>query len=264
MAKLLWVEDQSHWVDKFSKTLSETAFDGAKTELTLYRSAEAAKQHIALMQATDEPDLAILDARMNGYDQAGFSVSRSLKKKWPDLPVIFLSELSGTEVEEKAITESEAQDFIAKHQRNIEAVLCWRIKAAINRRAKRHKPLSKDVLRSGELEIDLSSWEVFWKNKKLMNPHNPRRPLAPTPRKILHCMVERSPRPLSTEQVADLLGADIERFSYANYRQHIKTLRMAFDSVESSDGAFSELCKKGLGIVTFGDARSYCWKTTAS
>jgi len=259
MAKLLWVEDQSHWVDKFSKVLNDTLFDDKATELTLYRSAEAAKQNIALMAANDRPDIAILDARMNGYDQAGFSVSRSLAKKWPDLPVLFLSELSGTEVEEKAITENEAQDFIAKHQRNIEAVLCWRIKAAVNKRLK-HQATSNESLKSGDLEIDLTNWEVFWKNKKLMNPHNPKRPLAPTPRKILYSLVKCSPRPLSTEQIADLLDADIERFSYANYRQHIKTLRMAFDASEEKGGAFSEVCKKGEGIVTFGDAQSYCWK----
>ena len=70
-----------------------------------------------------------------------------------------------------------------------------------------------------------------------MNPHNPKRPLAPTPRKILRLLVECSPRPLSTEQIADLLDADLERFSYANYRQHIKTLRRAFAAAEGDSGA---------------------------
>ncbi len=161
-------------------------------------------------------------------------------------------------------TELDAQDFIAKHQRNIEAVLVWRIKAQLNKR--HHQRLNKlsargSALLSGNLELNTDTWEVFWKGAKLMNPHNPKRPLAPTPRKILRFLVERSPRPLSTEQIADLLGADLERFSYANYRQHIKTLRSAFAAAENQSGDFNELCQQGKGIVTFGDAHAYFWKS---
>lgn len=260
MAKLFWVEDQSHWIDRFSAVLKGTDFDGKPTALEVYKFPEAAKQRIALMTDQQKPDLAILDAHMNGSDQAGFSVSRALHKKWPGLPILYLSEHSGTAIEEQAITQTDAQDFIAKHQHNIEAVLCWRIKAVLKKH--RTEPQSADaVLRSGNVLIDTTSWEVFWKGVKLMNPHNPKRPLAPTPRKILRYLVERSPRPLSTDQIADLLEADLERFSYANYRQHIKTLRMAFDAAEREPGQFSALCQQGLGIVTFGDAHAYCWKS---
>lgn len=260
MAKLFWVEDQFHWIDKFTTVLQGAEFDDAPTYLEIYKFPEAAKQRIALMTEADKPDLAILDAHMNGSDQAGFSVSRALHKKWPELPIIYLSEHSGTEIEEQVITQSDAQDFIAKHQRNIEAVLCWRIKAALKKNQKEHHPESS-VIRSGSLRLDMTSWEVFWKGVKLMNPHNPKRPLAPTPRKILRYLVERSPRPLNTEQIADLLEADLERFSYANYRQHIKTLRMAFDAAEAEVGKFSELCQQGRGIATFGDAHAYYWKS---
>lgn len=259
MAKLFWVEDQSHWIDKFSPVLRESDFDGGPNLLEIFKFPEAAKQRIAQMQDADKPDLALLDAHMNGSDQAGFSVSRALRRKWPDIAIIFLSEHSGTNVEEQAITENDAGDFIAKHQRNIEAVLCWRIKAALKRHQQPTQANDK-LIASGQLRIDLTSWEVYWKGNKLMNPHNPRRPLAPTPRKILRFLVERSPRPLSTEQIAELLDADPERFSYANYRQHIKTLRMAFDAVEPNPGAFSELCRQGFGIATFGDAQAYYWK----
>ena len=263
MAKLFWVEDQSHWIDKLSGILEATEFDGAPTQLEVYKFPQAAKQRIAQMSDEQKPDLALLDAHMNGSDQAGFGISRALHKKWPQLPIIYLSEHSGTEIEEQAITQTEAKDFIAKHQRNIEAVLCWRIKAALKKQQSRGEAAG-DVLESGSLRIDLTTWEVFWKNVKLMNPHNPKRPLAPTPRKILRFLVERSPRPLSTEQIADLLEADLERFSYANYRQHIKTLRMAFDAAETEPGSFSTLCQHGRGIVTFGDARAYCWKSDHS
>lgn len=257
MAKLIWVEDQSHWIDKFSKTLLDSEFDGQPTELAVYKFPEAAKQAIATMK--EQPDLALLDAHMNGSDQAGFSVSRALQKKWPGIPIIYLSEHSGTEIEEQAITQNDAQDFIAKHQRNIEAVLCWRIKAALKKSAPPQERKG-DVLVNGSLIIDLTSWEVFWRNVKLMNPHNPQRPLAPTPRKILRYLVEKTPRPLSTEQIAELLDADVERFSWANYRQHIKTLRMAIDRAGGVEGEFVDLCKQGQGIVTFGDAHAYFWK----
>jgi DNA-binding response OmpR family regulator len=196
---------------------------------------------------------------MNGSDEAGFSVARVLRKKWPELPIIYLSEHSGTELEEQAFAEANAEDFIAKHQHNIEAVLCWRIKAALKKRQR--KPQDADnTFNSGSLRIDPVTWAVYWKNTELMNPHNPQRPLAPTPRKILRLLVERSPRALTTEQIAELLDADPERFSYANYRQHIKTLRSAFELAEGNNGHFNTLCQRGAGIVTVGDERAYCWK----
>ena len=89
-----------------------------------------------------------------------------------------------------------------------------------------------------------------------MNPANPRRPLAPMPRKLLRELVEASPRPLTALQIAERLDADPEKFSYASYRQHIKTLRRAFAVV---DPEFAEFCNRGEGIVTFGDEGAYCW-----
>ena len=259
MAKLFWVEDQSHWIDKFSAILRDTDFDGSKNSLEVFKFPEAAKQRIATLDERSRPDIAILDAHMNGSDEAGFGVSRALRKKWPELPIIYLSEHSGTELEEQALTQADAEDFIAKHQRNIEAVLCWRIKAALKKRQQKPQDPTNTIL-SGSLRIDLVSWEVYWKGKKLMNPHNPKRPLAPTPRKILRFLVQRSPHALTTGQIADLLDSDAERFSNANYRQHIKTLRNAFELAEENSGRFTALCKQGRGIVTFGDQHAYCWK----
>lgn len=259
MARLFWVEDQIHWIDKFTDILQSTDFDGTANHLEIYKFPEAAKQRIATLDEQSRPDIAILDAHMNGSDEAGFSVSRALRKKWPKLPIIYLSEHSGTKLEEQAFEQANAEDFIAKHQRNIEAVLCWRIKAAL----KKGRPQATgpdDIIESGSLRIDLVSWEVYWKEVKLMNPHNPKRPLAPTPRKILRLLVQRSPRALTTEQIVELLDADAERFSYANYRQHIKTLRSAFELAEENSGRFNELCKQGRGIVTFGDRHAYSWK----
>lgn len=260
MASILWVEDQSHWVDRFTPILERTMFDQKPTELLVFRFSEAACQHIRLSQAA--PDLALLDAHMNGNDQAGFSVSRALQRKWPDLPILYLSEHSGTNVEQQAFETTGAVDFIAKHQRNIESVLCWRIGAALRQRALSQPGIQAagDVLQSGDLSLDRVTWDVYWQGHKLMNPTNPKRPLAPTPRKILRALVEASPRPLNTGQIAEQLGADPERFSYANYRQHIRTLRLSFDRATGKEGAFLELCRNGQGIVTFGDEGAYLWK----
>lgn len=256
MARIFWVEDQSHWIDKFKSVLEMTDFDGEPTQVQTFKFVAAAKQKISA--TTHKPDIAILDAHMNGDDAAGLSVSRALLAKWPTLPILFLSEHSGTTTEQVALEEMATQDFIAKHQRNIEEVLCWRIKAAL--RQQPNKDALCDVLLSGKLKIDLTTWEVYWQDKKLMNPTNSRRPLAPMPRKILHQLVECSPRPVTTLQMAERLEADPEKFSYANYRQHIKTLRHAFNIAEGENGCFIENCKAGKGVVTFGDLGAYCWK----
>ena len=178
---------------------------------------------------------------------------------WPDLRAR-LSEHSGTEIERDALQQFAATDFIAKHQHNVEQVLCWRIKAVL-RQVSLDSDLSAtvNVVNSGELTIDLNTWNVYWKGQRLMNPSNARRPLAPTPRKLLRELVQSSPRPLTAGQIAERLDLDPEKFSYASYRQHIKTLRRAFDAVEAGEGHFTELCGQGEGIVTFGDEGAYLW-----
>lgn len=263
MAKIFWVEDQSHWIDKFQDTLTRADLDGERNTLMVYKFSEAARQQIAFMAAEDRPDIALLDARMNGNDRAGFSVSSALLNKWPGLPIIFFSEHSGTGIEKDALSEHQAADFIAKHQRNVEEVLCWRMRAVL-----RHKAVNDgaamttvdDVISSGELKLDLDTWEVYWKGVRLMNPDNPKRPLAPTPRKILRCLVERSPRPVTTWQIGEYLGVDPDSYSYATYRQHIKTLRRSFDAAEGRVGHFTEHCKNGYGIISCGEQGAYNWR----
>ena len=257
MASIFWVEDQTHWIKKFSAVLEAEEFDGKPTVLAIYQFAEAARQKIALTGQDSPPDVALLDARMNGNDGAGFTVSNALRKKWPKLPIIYLSEHAGTDIERAALEQFCAADFVAKHQHNIEQVLCWRIRAAL-RQASIDNDLSDtlNVVNSGDLTIDLNTWNVYWKGQRLMNPSNARRPLAPMPRKLLRELVATSPRPLTAGQIAERLDSDADKFSYASYRQHIKTLRRAFESV---DAGFGELCSRGEGIVTFGDEGAYCW-----
>ena len=262
MAKIIWVEDQSHWIDKFTPILTTTDFDGKPNTLETYKFAEAAKQHIKRADIHQAPDIALLDANINGNEEAGFSISRALRKKWPTLPIIYLSEHSGTRIEQDAFEHCGASDFIAKHQRNIEAVLCWRIKSTLRQSAVQDTQPG-NVIKSGDLTIDLTSWEVYWHTIKLMNPANSKRPLAPTPRKILRYLVEHSPNPLNTDQIADKLAANKDKFSYAGYRQHIKILRHAFDLAEGGKGHFLKQCKAGSYIVTFGDEGAYCWKPPA-
>lgn len=265
MTRILWVEDQSHWIDRFKPVLEATDFGAEPTQVIAFKFAEAACQHIRASDAP--PDVALLDAHMGGNSHAGLQVSRALQKRWPEVPVLYLSEHAGTDIEQQAFEQNGTLDFIAKHQRNVEAVLCWRIRAVLRQR--QHQPATPgtvtplhpaDTLRSGALSIDTRTWEVFWRGTRLMNPTNARRPLAPTPRKILRFLVEAAPSPLSTRQIVDKLDADPERFSYANYRQHIRTLRRAFDQAEGEPNAFSERCRQGQGIVTFGDEESYCWR----
>lgn len=246
-----------HWLDKFQPALEETSFDGQPNQILTFKFAEAATQKIKEMASAERPDIAILDANLNGNDAGGFIVSRALQKKWPDLPIIYLSEHSGTAIEETAFESTATQDFIAKNQRNADAVLCWRIKSILRQRNSKSE---QQKLVSGDLEIDLETWEVFWRSKKLMNPANPKRALAPTPRKILRYLVSSSPRPLTTLQMAECLDADLEKFSSANYRQHIKILRKSFDQAEGESGSFTERCKNGEGIIAFGEEGAYCWK----
>jgi len=270
MATIFWVEDQFHWIDKFKPVMENADFslessaavdtDNPHNKIIIYKFVESACQ--AINQMKTAPDIVILDANMSGNDDAGLTVSCLVGKKWPDTPIIFLSEHSGTGIEEKVFDKNASQDFIAKHQENIEKVLCWRIKALL-----RHKNISNnqnstdsaDSLTSGNLSIDLATWNVYWFGERLMNPTNSQRPLAPTPRKILKFLVESSPRPVTTLQMEQKLK--IDRFNYASYRQHIKTLRHSFEQAtnKTSQASFLAACKNGKGIVAFGEQGAYSW-----
>lgn len=264
MVDIVWVEDQFHWLDKLSPVLKAADLgDGENNnQLTTFGLPEAACQHFN--GRGHAPDVVLLDANMNGDDHAGFRVSRVLHKRWPDVPIVYLSEHSGSEIEQTAFEKLETQDFVAKHQQNIEQILCWRIKAVL-RQVRIHKGQTSTTsadgtLSRGPLTIDLTTWEAYWHGKKVMNPNNSQRPLPPIPRKILRLLAEHSPRPLTTLQIADYL--EMDHFNYASYRQHIKTLRRALEHASNQAGqpSFLELCKKGQGIVTFGDEGAYCWK----
>lgn len=266
MATIMWVEDQSHWIDRFRPVLEAAELDDRPTQLQVFRFAEAACQFVRETDGSNRPDLALLDANMKGNTGAGFSVSRALQRKWPDLPILYLSEYSGTDVEQEALESAWAHDFIAKHQRNVESVLCWRIRATLRQARMRQpgQPEAGDVLQSGDLTIDTASWTIYWRGKKLMNPADGRRPLAPTPRKILRYLVEASPRPVSAERMAELLDADPDRFTWGSYRQHVRILRRSFDRAMPGNGRFTALCKADEGIVAFGDEMAYCWKPVRS
>lgn len=262
MARILWVEDRSHWISKFQPVLEGCDLGQAKNQVEVFKFAEAAKQHIALAGEDERPDIAVLDAHLNGNSAAGFSVSTALQRKWPGVPVIYLSEHSGTDIEKDALEQYSADDFIAKHQRNVEEVLCWRVKAVMRQQAVRDSSpalLPGDMLVRGEIKMDLTRWETYWRGVKLMNPDNPKRPLPPMPRKILRALIEHSPRPLSASRIAELFDIDPERFSNVTYRQHIKTLRRSFDQAEGKTGRFMQACKNGMGIVAFGEEGAYSW-----
>ncbi|NVJ49277.1 MAG: response regulator transcription factor [Gammaproteobacteria bacterium] len=264
MATIFWVEDQAHWVEKLLPTLTRTNFDESNesavtNSVLVYKFVAAAQQAIA--QLSEAPDLALLDANMNGNDEAGFSIAQKLREKWPSLPILYLSEHSGTGIEQRAIEQAVAQDFIAKHQHNVAQVLCWRIKAALRQQQVANTAQQPvDTLVCGELTIDLLQWHVYWHGVRLMNPNNPQRPLAPTPRKILKVLVERAPRPVTVTQMAEALALD--ELSYASYRQHIKTLRHSFEqaSCAAKQESFLTLCQREEGLVTVGDLHAYRWQ----
>ena len=267
MIKIFWVEDQNHWIEKFQAVLQTTPFEpgaegtlpeGDGNRLEVFKQLDAALARITQTDHSDAPDIALLDASLNGDDDGGYTLSQALLKKWPALPIVFLSEHSGTGIEQKAFEQGVTRDFIAKNQRNIEAVLVWRMKALL--KGTLSPAAQTQQLTSGDLSIDLVSWEVHWKGRVLVNPANPKRPLAPTPRKILRFLVEASPRPLTTLQMADKLDADLEKFSYANYRQHIKILRKSLALAHGDEDAFMALCKQGQGVATFGADGAYLWK----
>ena len=120
----------------------------------------------AVETADKEPlDLVCLDIRMPGMD--GFAVLEALHRRWPNLPVLFLSSLDAAHVKVRGL-ELGADDYIVKPFQKAEVLA--RVRAALRRSAKyRHlqETMSGDLAQMSVAEI-LQAFELGRKSAKIV------------------------------------------------------------------------------------------------
>jgi DNA-binding response OmpR family regulator len=201
MKKILIVEDEKDMVTGLKFNLEARDY----TVIVAY-DGETGYQ----MALREKPDLVILDImlpKLNGYE-----VCKSLKKEFPDLPIIMLTAKS-QEAEIVTGLELGADDYITKPFSVLE--LLARIKALF-RRIKSGSEMP-EVHRFGNLEINFKKYEARKKDKPLK--------LTPREYELLKCFIEREGEIISRDELLNQVwGYD----SYPDTRTidaHITKLR---------------------------------------
>jgi two-component system response regulator VicR len=150
--KILVVDDEKPIVDILRYNLSKEGYN----VLAAYDGDEAI--NIALKE---DPDLILLDIMLPKQD--GFSVCKKLREKITS-PIIMLT-ARGEEVDKVLGLELGADDYITKPFSMRE--LMARVKANLRRIALSEPGGEEEIIRLGDLELDLKSYVVRKKGKPL-------------------------------------------------------------------------------------------------
>ncbi|GAQ24901.1 DNA-binding response regulator [Tepidanaerobacter syntrophicus] len=150
--KILVVDDEKPIVDILKYNLSKEGYN----VLTAYDGDEAIE--IALKE---DPDLILLDIMLPKQD--GFSVCKKLREKLTS-PILMLT-ARGEEVDKVLGLELGADDYITKPFSMRE--LMARVKANLRRMAFSEPDEDAEVIKQGDLELDLKSYVVRKNGKPL-------------------------------------------------------------------------------------------------
>lgn len=176
-ATLLLVDD-----DQALLELLESYFKDLGYQVYTATDGETALQRFCQV----EPDLVILDVTMPRMD--GWSTLRLLRER-SNVPVIMLT-VRNEEVNVLRGFTLGADDYVTKPFSFAE--LAARVRAVLNR-ARQAEPTRNDVLRAGDLEVDLTSRRVTRGGKPLA--------LTPTEFKLLVTLMEQPGRVFSPEEI---------------------------------------------------------------
>ncbi len=221
-ATLLVVEDEPNIRDllatslKFAGFAVHTAPDGA-TALRL------ADEH--------DPDLAVMDVMLPDMD--GFTVTRRLRDRGRELPVVFLTARDSLDDKVKGLTVG-GDDYVTKPF-SLEEVVA-RIRAVL-RRTQEMEPEEDTVMRVADLELDEDSHEVRRGGQVI--------DVSPTEFKLLRYLMLNPGRVLSKTQILDHVWDYDFRGEMGIVESYISYLRRKIDTV----GEPLIHTKRGVGYV---------------
>ena len=176
----------------------------------------------ALLLASEQiPDVIILDWMIEGI--SGIEVCRRLRRgsETKDVPIIMLT-ARGEQDERIRGLETGADDYVTKPFSPGE------LKARVKALLRRSKPGSTDdVLRSGEIELDLSAVRVTRTGRQIA--------LGPTEFRLLRVLMERQGRAQTRNQLLDSVWGHDSDIELRTVDVHIRRLRKAITGPNEKD-----------------------------
>lgn len=245
MADIFYFEDEKVWSDKFMAILKSHGHI-----VDLYSESSKAFRAIA-DNRTDRPDIAVLDAKDQAREiNVGLDICTSLKKRWPGLPVIFLTTYAAGGATELSALRRGANYYIAK-QKDEQGLF---VLEAINSAIAIYEELDgvADTYEAGSLKVSQSLQTAWWKNEIVS--------LAPTEFSLVDCLASRKNQVVKYEelrracQIQHVGDQDID-FVTAEQKEdeknkklrntlasHVKSIRKKFTKLDGDpDLSFSDV-----------------------
>ena len=187
-----------------------------KANLELYKYNVATAESWTEGQKTisaKKPDLLILDLMLPDGD--GVEICRTLRKRYPSLPIIMLT--AKDKISDKVIgLESGADDYVVKPFETLELIA--RIKACL----RRLKPSTEEQITIGKLNIDYKRRIVKVKNKEII--------LTPKEYDLLCLLISSRGSVLSREEIKNHLWKESKIYSWSRVIDvHIQHLRQKIE-----------------------------------
>jgi len=265
---IFYFEDQEVWRDHYVPIMQARQFsvDIHKTALEAERAIRTATEVI--------PDVAVLDIQ----DQVqranvGFRICVEIKKRWPKVPVIFLTTHQRGGPEELQALGSLANYYITKDEDERGIFLLAAIDNAIKLSSTEEGPRYQ----RGSLTVDQSRQAVTWKGKELHPP------LTTTEYAIVDCLALRAGTRVSFEllrktgQIHHVSDRDIdwvsdterdekkEKLLRATLSTHISRIRKKFADAErkvegnAQDTPSPDASRSFSGVLTTERDFGYLW-----
>lgn len=178
----------------------------------------------------EKPSLIILDLMLPVMD--GLEVCRSIRKV-SQLPLIILT-ARGEEIDRILGLELGADDYITKPFSPREVIA--RVNAVLRRATKKEQV--SEIINLEELQIDLSQYEVRYKNKEVK--------LTPTEFKLLSLMAQQPGRVFTRLQLLDMAIGEIYEGYERTIDVHIKNLRQKL-KLQENDSSLDIMTIRGVG-----------------
>ena len=207
MSKIIIVDDDTDIARLISDALEEEHL-----ETKVFSNALAALNYI--LAVPEEIALITLDIMMP--ELSGMEICRTIRDK-VDCPIIFIS-AKGKTIDKVLGLEMGADDYVAKPF--VVEELVARIKAHLRREKRVSAPPEEGVIRVGEIQLRVGSYEVY-KNGKLV-------PFSTREFQLLQYLMENAGKVLTREQIFSHVW-DTEFGDIGTVAVNIKSVRDKID-----------------------------------
>lgn len=233
MAAIFYYEDEEVWRKRYVPVIEA---NGHRVD-SYTRNVEA--ESAIRTSITDAPDVAVLDIQDQlRHKNVGFRILKELRRRWPALPVIFLTSYEHGSVEEMKAIQLRANYYINKTRDSSGLFLLAAVEAALESGGSPQL----DRYQCGSLASDQGTQSILWKGRDV--------PLTRTEFLIVDFLVRRvgTKQPFEkirrASQIQEASDRDID-FTTPEEReqqkqeklrntlsQHVSAIRRKFERVE--------------------------------